>query len=162
MPLVSEKTRDFLIYDQLPLTDLTSHVFSSSSTLTAQSVLHILLCYKKKALYVVIVLFRLHTNVTLISNISQLRFTFSCRTSFSYCCSLLLSTFITLNCFDPFTGEQPGKYGGVKEALGNGYKGENEGRFIIDAQRSSQNIIKLFKIPPREEAGCVFFTANQI
>lgn len=117
---------------------------------------------KKKALYVVIVLFRLHTNVTLISNISQLRFTFSCRTSFSYCCSFLLSTFIALNCFDPFTGEQPGKYGGVKEALGNGYKGENEGRFIIDAQRSTQNIIKLFKIPPREEAGCVFLTANQI
>lgn len=71
-------------------------------------------------------------------------------------------TFRTLNWVDPFTGEQPGKYGGVKEALGNGYKGENEGRFIIEAQRSSQNIIKLFKIPPREEAGCVSFTANQI
>lgn len=34
---------------------------------------------------------------------------------------------------DPFTGEQAGKYGGVNEALRNGYKGENEGMFIIDA-----------------------------
>lgn len=45
-----------------------------------------------------------------------------------------------------FTGEQVGKYGGVKEALGNGYKGEDIGLFIIHLQRSSESITNYWKV----------------